>query len=231
VGIQSTSADVFGKVKELAAADKMGDITAIHTHMWRNARYGGWKREIPADCTPANVDWKMFQGESARRDFDANRVINWRFFWDYAGGNVFENMVHQVGFWYKVLGLKAPHAVTMSGANYLSPDMEVPDTMDVTMEQSRSSCSPGIPGSAIVTTTRKTTSYSAPRAPWFAVAIGRNTSPRARSTGPRPGRREPQRRGPRFHGSRRRRPGRWDGHPLCEFLRVHAYPQGAELPV
>ena len=136
VGIQSTSADVFGKVKELAAADKMGDITAIHTHMWRNARYGGWKREIPADCTPANVDWKMFQGESARRDFDANRVINWRFFWDYAGGNVFENMVHQVGFWYKVLDLKAPHAVTMSGANYLSPDMEVPDTMDVCIEQS-----------------------------------------------------------------------------------------------
>jgi predicted dehydrogenase len=136
VGIQSTSADVFCKVKELAAPEKMGDITGIHTHMWRNARYGGWKREIPADCTPENVDWKMFQGESARREFDPNRVINWRFFWDYAGGNVFENMVHQVGFWYKVLNLKAPAAVTMSGANYLSPGMEVPDTMDVSMEQS-----------------------------------------------------------------------------------------------
>src|ERR1039457_240956 len=30
VGMQSTSADVFYKVKELATADKMGDITAIH---------------------------------------------------------------------------------------------------------------------------------------------------------------------------------------------------------
>ena len=136
VGIQSTSADVFYKAKELATADKMGDITAIHTHMWRNARYGGWKRPIPADCDLQHVDWKMFQGESAPRAFDPNRVINWRFFWDYAGGNVFENMVHQVGFWYKVLDLKAPLAVTMSGANYLSPGMEVPDTMDVAMEQS-----------------------------------------------------------------------------------------------
>jgi hypothetical protein len=48
---------------------------------------------------------------------------------------VFENMVHQVGFWYKVLGLGVPRSVTMSGATYLAPGMEVPDTMDVSMEQ------------------------------------------------------------------------------------------------
>ena len=57
------------------------------------------------------------------------------FFGDYSGGNVFENMVHQVGFWYKALGLKIPRRVTMAGYNYLSPDMEVPDTMDVSMDQ------------------------------------------------------------------------------------------------
>lgn len=61
--------------------------------------------------------------------------MNWRFFWDYDGGNVFENMVHQVGFWHKVLNLQIPQAVTMTGANYLSPDMHPPDTMDVPMLQ------------------------------------------------------------------------------------------------
>ena len=44
-------------------------------------------------------------------------------------------MVHQVAFWYKVLGLKVPRRVTMVGYNYLSPDMEVPDTMNVCMDQ------------------------------------------------------------------------------------------------
>jgi hypothetical protein len=44
-------------------------------------------------------------------------------------------MVHQVAFWYKVLNLKIPRSVTMSGYNYLSPDMEVPDTMAVSMDQ------------------------------------------------------------------------------------------------
>ena len=75
-------------------------------------------------------------GQAEQCAFDPNRVINWRFYWDYSGGNVYENMVHQVGFWYKMLDLKIPVKVTMSGGTFLSPGMEVPDTMDVSMEQS-----------------------------------------------------------------------------------------------
>jgi len=135
VGIQSTSGETLGRVRELLTPGRMGKITAIHTHMYRNAPYGGWKREIPADCDPQHVDWKMFQGEAPPHDFDPNRVINWRFFWEYSGGNVFENMIHQVGFWYKLLDLQIPRSVTMHGGNYLSPEMQVPDTMNVSMDQ------------------------------------------------------------------------------------------------
>ena len=135
VGIQSTSGPAVERVREYLSTDKMGVITQLHTHHYRNAPYGGWKREIPADCNPQHVDWKAFQGEAKEYAFDPNRVINWRFYWDYSGGNVFENMVHQVGFWYKLLDLKIPNKVMMSGANYLSPDMQLPDTMDVAMNQ------------------------------------------------------------------------------------------------
>jgi predicted dehydrogenase len=135
IGIQSTSGAAFDKARELATPERMGVITAIHTHHFRNAPYGGWLRPIPADCNAEHVDWKTFEGEAAPHDFDPQRYMNWRFYWDYSGGNVFENMVHQVGFWYKVLKLDVPQAVTMNGANYLSPRMEVPDTMNVTMVQ------------------------------------------------------------------------------------------------
>ena len=90
-------------------------------------------REIPADCDASHVDWSAFQGDAAPHAFDPQRYVNWRFFWDYSGGNVFENMVHQVGYWHTVLNLKIPHAVTMTGANFLSPKMNPPDVMDVTM--------------------------------------------------------------------------------------------------
>ena len=135
VGVQSVSGKAFARVRELAVPDHMGTVTAIHTHHYRNRPYGGWKRSIPPDCTLDHVDWRGFEGEAAPHEFDPQRFINWRFFWDYSGGNVFENMVHQVAFWYKAFGLKIPRRVTMAGNNYLSPGMEVPDTMDVSMDQ------------------------------------------------------------------------------------------------
>jgi predicted dehydrogenase len=92
-------------------------------------------RPIPPDCNPQHVEWKAFEGEAKPHPFDPDRYVNWRFYWDYSGGNVFENMVHQVGFWYKVLGLGIPRRVTMSGNNYRCPKMQVPDTMDVSMDQ------------------------------------------------------------------------------------------------
>jgi hypothetical protein len=45
-------------------------------------------------------------------------------------------MCHQLAFWYKVLDLHIPRAVTMTGGLYLWKDgREVPDTMNVALEQ------------------------------------------------------------------------------------------------
>lgn len=133
IGMQMNSGPGVAKVRELASAERMGTITAIQAHHYRNAAYGGWMREIPSDCDAGHVDWPAFQGEAKPYAFDPQRYMNWRFYWDYSGGNVFENMVHQLGFWYAVLGLTIPESVTMAAANYRSPKMEVPDTMSVTM--------------------------------------------------------------------------------------------------
>jgi predicted dehydrogenase len=135
VGVQSVSGKAFARARKFSTPDRLGTITAVHTHHYRNSPYGGWKRTIPLDCNLEHVAWKEFEGEAAPHEFDPQRFINWRFFWDYSGGNVFENMVHQVAFWYKLLDLKVPRRVTMAGYNYLSPEMEVPDTMDVSMDQ------------------------------------------------------------------------------------------------
>ena len=57
------------------------------------------------------------------------------FFWDYSGGNYYENMCHQLASWYKVLDLKIPKAATSTGGVFLWKDgREVPDTMCTSME-------------------------------------------------------------------------------------------------
>lgn len=135
IGSQFLSGPAVASARESLGPERLGTVTAIRTQHYRNAPYGGWKRPLPPDCDLQHVDWRAFQGEAEPHPFSPNRVINWRFFWDYSGGNVFENMVHQVIFWYKLLALQIPRSVTMGGGNYLSPEMEVPDTMNVAMDQ------------------------------------------------------------------------------------------------
>jgi predicted dehydrogenase len=101
IGMQMNSGPGIRQVVEWTTPERMGTITALQTFHFRNAPYGGWLREIPSDCDAQHVDWPGFEGEAAPCPFDPQRYMNWRFYWDYSGGNVFENMVHQVGFWYE----------------------------------------------------------------------------------------------------------------------------------
>ncbi len=133
IGMQMNSGEGIGKVRELARTGELGSPTLLQTHHFRNSPHGGWLRDVPADCDPEHVDWMAFQGETKHLPFDPQRYINWRFYWDYSGGNVTENMVHTLGFWFGALGLSIPQAVTMTGANFLSPRMQVPDTFQVAM--------------------------------------------------------------------------------------------------
>ncbi len=94
VGMQMNSGQGIQKVRELVKSPELGTLTMLQTHHFRNAPYGGWLRQIPPDCDPEHVDWPAFQGETRHVPFDPQRYINWRFYWDYSGGNVTENMVH-----------------------------------------------------------------------------------------------------------------------------------------
>jgi predicted dehydrogenase len=137
IGHQSCSFGMMTDAQDFLSRNILGRVTAIHAHMYRNTPHGKpqWSRPTYPDMTPENIIWSSFLGEAPKRDFDPNRYINWRFFWDYSGGNVYENMCHQLSFWYKALNLQIPRAVTMTGGVYLWKDgREVPDTMNVAME-------------------------------------------------------------------------------------------------
>ena len=129
-----------GQVRDAAnfiASGWVGDITAIRARTYRNTPHGKPQGRCPVypDMTSGSIDWQAFLGEAPPREFDADRFVNWRLFWDYSGGGVFEYMSHQLAFWYKVLDLRIPEAVTMTAGLYLWKDgREVPDTMNVAIE-------------------------------------------------------------------------------------------------
>lgn len=136
IGHQDNSSFQNQDVRNIFGQNIVGKITEIHAHMYRNTPHGRpqWTRPIPSDAGPEHVIWKAFLGPAPQREFDANRFINWRFYWDYSGGNFYENMCHQLAFWYKLLDLKIPSKVTTNGGIFLWKDgREVPDTMDTAM--------------------------------------------------------------------------------------------------
>jgi len=138
IGHQSCSSGQFCDAVNFLATGHVGKITAIRMHWYRNTPHGKaqWARPVYPDMTPDNIDWNAFLGAGPRREFDPYRFINWRFFEDYSGGNVYENMSQQLAFWYKALNLQIPQAATMTGGLYLWKDgRDVPDTMNVTLQQ------------------------------------------------------------------------------------------------
>ena len=141
IGHQSCSYGHLSDVRMfLSDSNRVGTVTSLAMQMHRNTPLNKpqWARPalLTSDLTAESVDWQGFLGEAPERDFDANRLIHWRYFWDYSGGSVFENMSQQLAFWYCALDLQIPATATMDGGVYLWKDgREVPDTVSVSLQQ------------------------------------------------------------------------------------------------
>lgn len=137
VGQQHNSAGYFVDARQWVKDGLVGKVTSVESWMSRNTPKGKgqWVRPIPADCNAQNVDWKAFLNGRPNRPFDPHKFINWRLYWEFSGGNVTENMVHQIGWIIGVLDLPAPTAGYMSGGVFAEKDgREVPDTISVTLD-------------------------------------------------------------------------------------------------
>ncbi len=137
IGLQHQSSGPLADAKQWLKDGMAGKITHVESWMSRNTPRGKgqWVRSVPPDCTPANVDWNLFLNGRRSRPFDANRFINWRLYWEFSGGNVTENMVHQIGLIIRTLDLPLPTSAYMSGGVFSEKDgREVPDTIAVTLD-------------------------------------------------------------------------------------------------
>jgi len=137
VGHQVCSSGQIADAASYLSSGAVGRVTAIQARNYRNTPAGKpqWTRPLFPDMTPENVAWQNFLGNAPARDFDPDRLVNWRLFWDYSGGNVHESMSQQLAFWSKAMNIGIPTAATMTGGVYLWKDgREVPDTMSVSLE-------------------------------------------------------------------------------------------------
>ena len=137
IGLQHESSGALADAKKWIKDGLLGKVTQVESWMSRNTPHGKgqWVRPVPADCTPQNVNWAGFLNGRPERPFDPYKLINWRLFWEFSGGNVTENMVHQIAWIMTALDLPLPAAAYMSGGVFSEKDgREVPDTIAVTLD-------------------------------------------------------------------------------------------------
>ncbi len=137
IGLQHESEGPLADARKWIAAGMAGKVTMVESWMSRNSPHGKgqWVRAVPDDCTARNVDWKAFLNGRPDEPFDAFKFLNWRLYWMFSGGNITENMIHQMAWIMSALDLPLPTAAYMSGGVFSEKDgRQVPDTMSVTVD-------------------------------------------------------------------------------------------------
>ncbi len=137
IGLQHESSGSLADARKWIKDGIVGKVSQVESWMSRNTPHGKgqWVRKVPADCTAQNVNWKAFLNGRPDREFDPFRFINWRLYWEFSGGNVTENMVHQIAWIMTALDLPEPSAAYMSGGVFSEKDgRQVPDTIVATLE-------------------------------------------------------------------------------------------------
>ena len=130
---RSAAADMAG-----VRALKEGLIGDVHVakainHQLRD-KIGKAKQEAP----PPGVDYDMWLGAAPKVAFTKNRWhYNWHWFWDYGGGDLVNDGVHQLdeAVWGMGLDRQYPEAVVTSGGQmWYDDDHETPDTQTIIYE-------------------------------------------------------------------------------------------------
>jgi predicted dehydrogenase len=137
IGLQHQSSGAQTDARQWIKDGWVGKVTQVESWMSRNTPRGKgqWVRPVPSDCTAQNVNWSAFLNGRPDRPFDPFKLINWRLFWEFSGGNCAENMVHQIAWIMGALDLPLPSAAYMSGGVFSEKDRrEVPDTIAVTLD-------------------------------------------------------------------------------------------------
>jgi predicted dehydrogenase len=137
IGLQWESSGALTDARRWIKDGAVGKVTQVNSWMSRNTPHGKgqWVRPVPSDCTAQNVNWSAFLNGRPDRPFDPYRLVNWRLFWEFSGGNVTENAVHQFAWVMSALDLPLPTAAYMSGGVFSERDgREVPDTIAITLD-------------------------------------------------------------------------------------------------
>lgn len=129
IGMQRRSAESVIKAKKLIDDGVLGRVTIVKPQ-WH------WNVAKPLDNSPlaGNLDWNRFLGSARKRPLEPMRFRRWRYFFDYAGGNMTDQGTHlmDVVQWFMKSG--PPKSAVAQGYVAKMTGSEHPDVFSAVFE-------------------------------------------------------------------------------------------------
>jgi predicted dehydrogenase len=130
-GLHRRSSAMCREMAEFVRSGGIGKVTGARCFHIQNE----WPKGIgnpPDSEPPAGFDWETWMGPAPKVPFNRNRAhYQFRWFFDYSGGQITNNGIHYLDLIHWALGQNAPLAVTAMGGKFAIEDnREIPDTME-----------------------------------------------------------------------------------------------------
>lgn len=129
IGMQRRSAESVIKAKKLVDDGVLGRVTLVKPQWNWNI-----SKELNNSPLPGKLDWKRFLGSAKKRELEPMRFRYWRYFWDYAGGNMTDQGTHlmDVVQWFTKSG--PPKSAICNGYVAKMTGAEHPDVFSAVFE-------------------------------------------------------------------------------------------------
>lgn len=134
VGTQQRSGPHYHRARQFIAQRRLGKIVSVGVDFHRNLMPGFGKP--PDQDPPPELDWEMFTGPAPLRPYNPNRgIYQFRWFWDYSGGQMTNWGQHSLDIVHWYLNVKGPTAVYSTGGRwFLEDNCDVPDVQHAILE-------------------------------------------------------------------------------------------------
>lgn len=132
IGTQNRSAPYNIAAKRYLEEGKLGRIHLCRIHEQRLETNFNWGPDIDP---PDTLDWEMWNGPAPQRRYNPAIHTQWRKLWDYGGGQMAYQGIHQIDLARWLCGVDYPTSVYCVGGILNSQgDMQTPDTQIATFE-------------------------------------------------------------------------------------------------
>jgi predicted dehydrogenase len=127
IGMQRRSAPAIMKAKKLVDDGALGRVSLVRPQWF-------WNVAKPLNNTPleGDIDWRRFIGSSFQRPLEPMRFRSWRYFFDYAGGNMTDQGTHLMDVVQWFMGATGPKNAVSQGFVAKMTGAEHPDVFSAT---------------------------------------------------------------------------------------------------